>query len=128
MTAAANLFSRRRILADKTKVRVPLSKVYIDDEMKKRVLAVMDSGSFVLGPGGRAFEAELGAWCGRKHVVLGSSWTAVAMLALAALGVGEGDEVLVPSHTAFPTIEAILHTGATPVFIDIDDTFTVDPQ
>src|SRR5436190_10445569 len=106
-------------MAEKTKVRVPLSKVYIDDEMKKRVLAVMDSGSFILGPECRAFEAELAAWCGRKHVVLGANWTAVGMLALVALGVGEGDEVLVPSHTAFPTIEAILHTGAVPVFIDI---------
>jgi dTDP-4-amino-4,6-dideoxygalactose transaminase len=114
-------------VAEKTKVRVPLSKVYVDEEMKKRVLAVMDSGSFILGPECKAFEAELAAWCGRKHVVLGSSWTAVGMLALAALGVGEGDEVLVPSHTAFPTIEAILHTGATPVFIDIDDTYTIDP-
>jgi dTDP-4-amino-4,6-dideoxygalactose transaminase len=114
-------------VAEKKKVRVPLSKVYIDDEMKQRVLAVMDSGSFILGPECRAFEAELAAWLGRKHVVLGSSWTAIGMLALRALGVGPGDEVLVPSHTAFPTIEAILHTGAVPVFVDIDETYTMDP-
>ena len=114
-------------MAEKPKVRVPLSKVYIDQEMKDRVLHVMDSGSFILGPECKAFEAELAAWCGRKHVVLGSSWTAIAMLTLSALGIGAGDEVLVPSHTAFPTIEPMMHCGARPVFIDIDDTYCMDP-
>ena len=114
-------------MAERVKVRVPLSKVYIDQDMKDAVLRVMDSGSFILGPECKAFEAELAAWSGRKHVVLGSSWTAIAMLTLSALGIGAGDEVLVPAHTAYPTIEAIFHSGATPVFIDIDETFTIDP-
>jgi dTDP-4-amino-4,6-dideoxygalactose transaminase len=91
-------------------------------------MAAVESGQYVLGPECRAFEAELAAYVGVRHAVLTSSATAGLWLALRALGVKPGDEVLVPAHTAFPTVEAICFAGATPVFVDVDDTHTVDPR
>jgi len=106
--------------------RIPLSRIEIDDEIRARVLAAVDSGRYILGPECQAFERELAASLGVEHVVLVSSATAALMLALHALGVGPGDEVLVPSHTAFPTVEAVFQAGATPVFVDTDSTATLD--
>ena len=105
---------------------VPLSRVVIDDEIRARVVAALDGGQYILGPECKAFEQELAEWFGRKHAVLCSNATSGLTLALMALGVGHDDEVLVPSHTAFPTIEGIFDVGAVPVFLDVDDTATVD--
>jgi len=107
---------------------VPLSRVEIDDEIRARVLAALDSGQYILGPECKAFEAELAAWFGTKHAVLCANATAGLTLALMAMGIERGDEVLVPSHTAFPTIEGIFDAGAVPVFLDVDDTATLDPS
>jgi len=107
---------------------VPLSRVEIDDEIRTRVIAAVDSGQYILGPECKAFEKELAAWFGRQHCVLLANATAGLMLAMDSLGVGPGDEVLVPAHTAFPTIEAIFQTGATPVFLDIDESYCLDPS
>ena len=63
---------------------------------------------------------------GVRHAVLTSSATAALWMTLRALGVKPGDEVLVPSHTAFPTAEAVMFSGATPVFVDVDGGFTLD--
>ncbi len=105
---------------------VPLSRPPIDDEIKAAVLAAIDSRQYILGPECRAFEAEFARYNGARHAVLTSSATAALWLALKALGVKPGDEVLVPSHTAFPTIEAVCFAGASPVFVDVDDTYTMD--
>jgi dTDP-4-amino-4,6-dideoxygalactose transaminase len=113
--------------AARTVTKVPLSRVAIDEEVKQRVLAAVESGQYILGPECRAFEAELAAWLGRAHCVLVSSATSALLLTMQARGIGAGDEVLVPAHTAFPTIEAIFLAGATPVFVDIDDSGTLDP-
>jgi dTDP-4-amino-4,6-dideoxygalactose transaminase len=107
-------------------MKVPLSKPYIDQEMKQKVMEVIDSGQYILGGNCKPFEAEFAAFIGTKHAVLTSSGTAALFLCLKSLGVGPGDEILVPSLTAFPTIEPVFHVGATPVFIDIDDTFGMD--
>jgi dTDP-4-amino-4,6-dideoxygalactose transaminase len=109
-------------------VKVPLSRVEIDDEIRARVVHALDAGQFILGPECRAFETELAQWFGRRHAVLCSNATAGLTLAMMSMGIGPGDEVLVPSHTAFPTIEAVFDAGATPVFLDVDDTATVDPS
>jgi dTDP-4-amino-4,6-dideoxygalactose transaminase len=106
---------------------VPLSRVEIDDEIRARVIAAVDSGQYILGPECKAFEKELADWFGRQHCVLIANATAGLMLTLDALGIGAGDEVLVPAHTAFPTIEAIFRAGATPVFLDIDESYCLDP-
>ncbi|HET8578938.1 MAG TPA: DegT/DnrJ/EryC1/StrS family aminotransferase, partial [Methylomirabilota bacterium] len=74
----------------------------------------------------KAFEAEFARYNGAKHAVLTSSATAALWMTLKAFGVKTDDEVLVPSHTAFPTIEAICFAGAVPIFVDTDDSYTVD--
>lgn len=106
---------------------VPLSRVQIDDEVKAAVMTAVESGQYILGPQSKAFEQELAAWFGREHCILVNSATSGILLTLQALGIGAGDEVLAPAHTAFPTIEAIYLSGATPVFLDIDDSATLDP-
>lgn len=105
---------------------VPLSRPPVDDEIKAAVLAAIDSRQYILGPECRAFEQEFAGYIGVKHAVLTSSATAALWTALKAFAVKSSDEVLVPSHTAFPTVEAICFAGAVPVFVDIDDTYTVD--
>jgi dTDP-4-amino-4,6-dideoxygalactose transaminase len=106
---------------------IPLSRPPVDDEIKQAVLAAMDSRQYILGPQCREFEAELAAYVGVRHCVLSNSATAGLWLTLRALGVKAGDEILVPSHTAFPTIEAICFAEATPVFVDADAYHTMDP-
>jgi dTDP-4-amino-4,6-dideoxygalactose transaminase len=88
---------------------------------------VMESGRFVLGPEGEAFERELAAYTGANHAVGVNSGTDALHLALVAAGVGPGDEVIIPSFTFFATGEAVSYTGATPVFADVDGrTFNLD--
>jgi dTDP-4-amino-4,6-dideoxygalactose transaminase len=98
----------------------------VDDEIKQAVLAAIDSRQYILGPQCRAFESELAAYVGVRHCVLSNSATAGLWLTLRALGVKAGDEILVPSHTAFPTIEAICFAEATPIFVDADAHYTID--
>jgi dTDP-4-amino-4,6-dideoxygalactose transaminase len=109
-------------------MNIPLSKAYVDQEIKDRVWEVIDSGQFILGSQSKGFEKEFAQFTGTKHAVLTSSGTSAIFLCLKALGVGPGDGVLVPSLTAFPTIEPVFHVGACPIFVDIDDTFTMDPK
>ncbi|OLC17156.1 MAG: hypothetical protein AUH29_03065 [Candidatus Rokubacteria bacterium 13_1_40CM_69_27] len=107
---------------------IPLSRPPVDDEIKHAVLAAIDSGQYILGPQCRALEAELARHTGTRHAVLTSSATAALWMILRALDVKAGDEVLAPSHTAFPTIEAICFAGAIPVFVEVDDWYTLDPK
>jgi dTDP-4-amino-4,6-dideoxygalactose transaminase len=105
---------------------IPLSRPPVDDEIKQAVVRAVESGQYILGPECKAFEKEFAAYNGAKHAVLTASATAALWMTIKALGATEGDEILVPAHTAFPTIEAICFAGVTPVFVDIDDTYTVD--
>jgi dTDP-4-amino-4,6-dideoxygalactose transaminase len=105
---------------------IPLSRPPVDDELKQAVLTAIDSRQYILGPECKAFEAELARYVGVRHCVLSNSATAALWLSLRAFGVKAGDEILVPSHTAFPTIEAICFADATPVFVDVDDWYTLD--
>ena len=105
---------------------IPLSRPPIDDEIKAAVLAAIDSRQYILGPESKAFEAEFARYNGAKHAVLTSSATAALWMTLKAFGVKPDDEVLVPSHTAFPTVEAVCFAGAVPIFVDTDDSYTVD--
>lgn len=107
---------------------IPLSRPPVDDEIKHAVLAAVDSRQYILGPQCRQLEAELARSTGTTHAVLTSSATAALWMILRALGVTAGDEVLAPSHTAFPTIEAICFAGARPVFVEVDDWYTLDPK
>lgn len=92
------------------------------------IVSVVDSGRFILGPQVEAFEAEMAAYLGTAHAIGVNSGTDALVIALRALGVGPGDEVVTPSFTFFATPEAVTMVGATPVFVDIDPaTFTIDP-
>jgi dTDP-4-amino-4,6-dideoxygalactose transaminase len=108
--------------------RIPLSQVHRSEVIDRRILEVVAGGNYILGPECRAFEQELAAYFGVPHVVLSSSWTAGVHLLHLAQGLRPGDEILVPSLTAFPTIEPMIHAGARPVFCDIDDTYTICPH
>lgn len=106
---------------------IQLSKVYIDKEMEDAALAAMRSGNYILGKQVEAFESEFAAFMGSQIAIAVASGTAALQLSLQALGVKPGDEIIVPSHTAFPSIEPIFHCGAIPVFVDIDASYTIDP-
>ncbi len=109
-------------------MKIPLSRPPVDDEIKQAVLAAIDGRQYILGPQCRELESELARHNGTRHAVLTSSATAALWMSLRALGVKAGDEVLAPSHTAFPTIEAVCFAGATPVFVDVDDWYTIDAK
>jgi len=88
---------------------------------------VLNHCQFILGPEVRAFEAELAAFCGARHVVTCASGTDALVLALRAMGVEPGDAVLCPSFTFCATAEVAALVGATPVFVDVDAaTFNID--
>src|SRR6059058_3440955 len=108
--------------------KIPLSRVYHSELIDRRILDVVKGGNYILGPECKAFEQELAAYFGVKHVVLSSSWTAAVHLLHIAQGLKPGDEILVPSLTAFPSIEPMIHAGAKPIFCDIDETYTIDPD
>jgi dTDP-4-amino-4,6-dideoxygalactose transaminase len=99
------------------------------DELKERIAEVIDSGRFILGPNVRAFEEEAAAYLGVKHTVGVANGTDAIVLALDALGIGEGDEVICPTFTFYATAEAIARRGAAPVFAEIDpQTMNLDPS
>src|SRR4051794_33742859 len=91
--------------------------------------AVLDGGRFILGPEVAAFEQEFAASLGARHAVGVGNGTDALTIALRAMGVGPGDDVVVPSFTFYASAEAIPPTGARPVFCDIDpETFCVTPE
>ena len=88
--------------------------------LDERIAAVVDGGRFILGPEVAAFEREFARYLGVGHVVGVANGTDALTIALRAIGVGPGDEVVVPSFTFYASAEAIIPTGATPVFCDVD--------
>jgi dTDP-4-amino-4,6-dideoxygalactose transaminase len=99
------------------------------DELRAAALRVIDSGRFVLGPEVQAFERELADYVGTSEAIGVGNGTDAITIALRALDVGPGDDVVVPSFTFYASAEAIGPTGARPVFCDIDpDTFCVTPE
>src|ERR1700694_580818 len=88
-------------------------------ELRAAIEGVLESERFILGPQVEAFERELAAYSGAAHGVGVANGTDAITIALRAMGVGPGDEVVVPSFTFYASAEAIPPTGATPVFCDI---------
>jgi len=100
----------------------------IKNELREVFDRVLDNSTFVLGPEVQRFEQEFAAYVGTTHCVALNTGTAAIHLALAALNVGLGDEVITVPHTFIATAEAITAVGARPVFVDIDPvSFTMDP-
>ncbi len=89
---------------------------------------VLNSGTYILGAEVEAFENAFAEYCGGGYAVGVASGTDALILALKALGIGPGDEVITVSHTAVATVAAILAVGATPLLVDIDGVYlTLDP-
>ncbi len=97
-------------------------------DLDAAIARVLDSQRFVLGPEVEALESELAALCGASHAVACASGSDALLLCLMALGVGPGDEVVVPAYTFFATASAAHRLGAKPVFVDVDPaTYDIDP-
>src|SRR5574344_1391083 len=110
---------------------VDLKRQYkqIGEEVEKSVTEVLRSGYYIMGPNVKAFESEFADYLGSKHAVALNSGTDALHLALRALDIGAGDEVISVSFTFVATVEAIGIVGAKPVFVDIDpDTFNIDAK
>ncbi len=98
-------------------------------EIDTAIAGVLEGGWFILGPHDQRFEAEFAAYIGLPYAVGCNSGTDAIELALRALGIGEGDEVITSPLTAAFGVFAITAAGATPVFVDIDpDTYNLDPN
>src|SRR5215471_8263621 len=98
-------------------------------ELEARVTSVLASGQEILGPEVAGLEAEIAQYCGVAHGVGCGSGSDALLLALQALDLGPGDEVILPPFTFFATVGAVCRTGARPVFVDIDpETWNLDPQ
>lgn len=100
----------------------------IRSELDAAMAAVLDASHYIMGPQLEAFEAEFAAYCGARHCIGVSDGLAALTLGLKALGIGSGDEVIVPSHTFVATWLAVSAAGATPVGVEPDPaSFNIDP-
>ncbi len=100
----------------------------IEDEVNRRIKAVLEHGQYILGPEVAELEKELAAYVGVRHCVGVSDGTTALQVAMMALGIGPGDEVITTPFTFIATGEMIALLGATPVFVDIDPlTYNIDP-
>ncbi len=109
-------------------MHINFSEMYVDDDIKKTVEQVLDSGRFIKGNDLRQFEQEFSEFCNTKYAVGVSSGTSAILLAMMALGIKKGDEVIVPSHTFIASASPAKFLGATPVYVDVDpETYTIDP-
>lgn len=110
-------------------MKVPITRPYFGKEEQEAVARVLESGWVVQGPAVAEFERMVAEFTGARFARASTSCTASLHLALVALGIGPGDEVLVPSFTFIASANAIKYTGAMPVFVDIDlRTFNIDPK
>jgi len=107
-----------------------LKKQYasIKEEADKKVLEVLSAAQYIMGENVKEFEKEISEYLGVKHSISVGNGTDALIIALKALGIGEGDEVITTPFTFFATAESISFVGATPVFVDVDmNTYNIDP-
>jgi len=108
-------------------IDLPAQNEAIKSELYPAVKNILARGDFILGKEMKLFENEFAKYCGTKYCVGVSSGTAALFLALKSLDIKEGDEVIVPAFTFIATAFAVTYTGATPVFVDIDqDSYCMD--
>jgi dTDP-4-amino-4,6-dideoxygalactose transaminase len=108
-------------------MKIPFSPPIINEGVIKEVNDTLTSGWITSGPKVKALETLLAQQINTSHVVCVNSWSSGAMLLLKWLGIGPGDEVIVPAYTYCATALSVIHCGATPVIVDVKDDFTIDP-
>ena len=107
---------------------IAFSRPYLGEEEVQAAAAVLRNGWIVGGARLAAFERRFAELCDAAEAVGVSSWTTGGFLVLHSLGIGQGDEVIVPSLTFIASVNVIRHAGATPVFADVDPgTYNIDP-
>jgi len=108
---------------------IPIAKPIIGRDVRKAVNKVLRSGNLTQGPEVAAFEREFSQFANERECVAVNSGTSALHLALLSLGIGAGDEVIIPSFTFAATANSVALTGAKPVFVDIDiKTYNIDPN
>lgn len=109
--------------------KIPLTKLYFNKDEEREIIKTLRSGWIVQGPKVKEFENTFAKYVGAKYAVATNSCTAALHIALRLLGLGSGDEVIVPSFTFIATPNSVVYTGATPVFADVRlDTYNLDLQ
>lgn len=107
-------------------MKIPFSPPYIDTDVVEEVTQSLNSGWITSGPKVMALEQEVSKLTGTESTVCVNSWTSGAILVLKWFGVKEGDEVIVPAYTYSATALAVIHCGATPVMVDVNEDFTIN--
>lgn len=92
----------------------------LKEPIQHRIQTVLEHGLFIMGPEVEELEKKLAAFTGAKHAIACASGTDAAILAMMALGIGPGDEVIVPAFSFIATAETVVLVGATPVYVDVD--------
>jgi len=100
----------------------------LEKEIDAAIKKVLSEGQLILREDVERFEKKLAEFLGVKYVVSLNSGTDALIFALKSAGIGPGDEVITVSHTFFATIEAIIHNGAKPVFVEVREDFLIDPN
>lgn len=110
-------------------MKIPLQRTYFDKAEEKAVASVLRSGWVTQGPKVAEFEEAVKIFVGAKYAIATTSATTGLFLSLHILGIKPGDEVIVPSFSFIATANVVVHTGAIPVFVDIDpNTYNLDPE
>src|SRR5580658_7033486 len=105
---------------------LPWCTPFIGEEEIEEVVDSLRSGWLTTGPKVKRFEQDFAAYIGAEHAVAVSSCTAGLHISLTALDIGPGDEVIVPTMTFCSTANVVVHLGATPVIVDVDENLLID--
>lgn len=109
-------------------MKIDFSPPFIDDDVKNEVISALESGWITTGPKVKALEQETASYVGIEHVLCINSATSGLMLVLHWLGIGRGDEVIIPSYTYCATALVVMHLGAIPVMVDVKSDFNIDSE
>lgn len=123
------MLNQSKVAVETKKLNVPITKPSLTEEEARAPFESIKSGWVTQGPKVAEFEKAVASYVGAKHGIATTSCTTGLHLAMAAIGIGPGDEVICPSFTFIASANAILYTGATVVFCEIDPrTFNIDPN
>lgn len=104
---------------------IPFSPPFIDERVIAEVIEVLNSGWITTGPKCIQLEEKVSSFLGVNATVSCNSWSSGAQIVLSLLGIGEGDEVIVPNYTYAATLLAVYHAGAIPVIVDVDENYQI---